>query len=96
MVQLVHFHAESAVVSVRARLRRFRLAGGTGPCTPRPPVGVTDEQILAFVAAAEALSRRQRRSDPGISDADAEERLLCLDWAVRAGRLALAERGPRP
>ena len=53
---------------------------------------MTDEQILALVTAAAGLRRRQRDHGAEHGDAAAEERLLCLDWAVRAGRLVMADR----
>jgi len=45
------------------------------------------------VAAADGLRRRQRQRYAGSSpSAAADERLLGLDWAVRAGRFVLADR----
>lgn len=64
----------------------------TGAC--RPDDAVSDEQIREFVAVADRLGQRQRAgADSG--SAAAEERLRNLDWAVRAGRRALAERAAR-
>jgi len=45
-----------------------------------------------MVAAARALSQRQRRRHAAVISVEVHERLLRLDWAVRAGRLVLAER----
>lgn len=95
MMQRLHVHAESSTRSARTRPRRFGLAWGARPSTPRPAAAVSDEQILALVAAAQGLSQRQRNRYPGISTEEADERLRRLDWAVRAGRLLLAERGAR-
>jgi len=54
---------------------------------------VSDEQILALVEATDGLRRRQRQGyADGSPSAAADERLLRLDWAVRAGRLVLADR----
>jgi len=69
----------------------FRL--GLTPCAAPPAAVVSDEQILALVAAADGLRRRQRQRYAGGSPAPAaDERLLRLDWAVQAGRLVLADR----
>jgi hypothetical protein len=54
---------------------------------------VSDDRILALVEAADGLSRRERERSADRRNAAAEERLVNLDWAVRAGRLVLAERG---
>jgi hypothetical protein len=62
---------------------------------PRPAAVVCDEQILSLVAAADGLSRRQRQRSADGSPSAADERLLRLDWAVRAGRLVLADRAAR-
>ena len=51
---------------------------------------VSDEQIAALVSAAARLRRRQLDPPPG--DVGAEQRRARLDWAVHAGRLALADR----
>jgi hypothetical protein len=53
---------------------------------------VSDEQILALVTGADGLSRRQRQRYADGSPSAADERILRLDWAVRAGRLVLADR----
>ncbi len=68
--------------------------GGSALLGPsvRHPREVSDEQILALVTAAEALRRRQRQRRGDVSTTTADERLLRLDWAVRAGRLVLADR----
>lgn len=60
MAQLVHVHAGSPAGSVRPRPRRFGLARGSRPAASRPPAVVSDEQILALVAAAEAAPPRRR------------------------------------
>lgn len=60
-----------------------------------PSASVSDEQILAFVVAAQALGRRRRDRSVGISSEAADERLERLDWAVRAGLLELTSRGAR-
>ena len=95
MVQLVRVHAGNPAGSARARPRRFALAWGARPSTPRPAHVLSDEQILALVAAAERLSQRQRNRYPDISTEEADEVLLCVDLAVRSGRLVLAERAAR-
>lgn len=69
-----------------------RFGWGARRSTARRAAVVSDEQILALVTGADGLSRRQR--DREVSTA-AGERLLRLDWAVRAGRLALADRAAR-
>jgi len=68
-----------------------------GACRPPslPAVVVSDEQITALVTAAGALGRRQRDRCADAGSAAADARLLRLDWAVRAGRLALSERVAR-
>jgi len=72
--------------------RTFGVAWGTRRSLAQPVVVASDEQIIALVAAARALSQRQRRRRAAVTSAEAHERLLRLDWAVRAGRLVLAER----
>jgi len=85
--------AESPTGSARARPRRLGFARASRRALPGPAVVVSDEQLLAFVAAAEGLSRRQqKRYADGSPSPAADERLLRLDWAVRAGRLLLADR----
>ncbi len=85
--------AEGPAGPARARPRRLGFAWVLGRALPRPVAEVSDEQILALVAAADGLGRRQRlRYADGSPSAAVEERLLRLDWAVRAGRLALADR----
>jgi len=59
---------------------------------PRPADVVSDEQIRALVDAAGRLGRRQRERCVDAGTAAADERLRHLDWVVRAGRLALADR----
>lgn len=54
-----------------------------------PSAQVTDAQILALVTAADGLRRRQQEHGAA---AGAQERLLRLDWAVRAGRAVLGGR----
>ena len=77
--------------SALTRLRRSGLARSPRSSTSLPGEAVTDEQILAFVTAAHCLSRRQR-DRCAVRTALADERLLRLDWAVRVGRLVLADR----
>lgn len=77
---------------IAARSRRARSVLQPLSIVPTP---VSDEQLLAFVEAAQALSQRQRDRAAGISSAVADERLLRLDWAVRAGWLELAARAAR-
>lgn len=92
MVQSVHAHAGS---SAQARPRRLGFAWGSWPSTSQPAAVVSDEQILALVVAAERLSQRLRNRylDGGTEAAD--ERLVCLDWTARSGRIVLAERAAR-
>ena len=90
MVQGSVATAESPAGSARARPRRLGFAWGSRRALPRPAAVVSDEQILALVAAADGL-RRQRYAGGSPASA-ADERLLRLDWAVRAGRLVLADR----
>lgn len=59
------------------------------PCS----VAVSDEQIVCLVSAADVLRQRYRSTGAG---AGRTERLARLDWAVRAGRLALSERAASP
>jgi len=93
MVQGSVATAESPAGSPRARPRRLGFAWGSRRALPRPAAVVSDEQILALVAAADGLRRRQRQRYAGGSPASAaDERLLRLAWAVRAGRLVLADR----
>lgn len=93
MVQGPVASAGSPAGSGRARPRRLGFAWGSERALPRPAAVVSDEQILALVAAADGLGRRQRQRYAGGSPAAAaDERLLRLDWAVRAGRLVLADR----
>lgn len=92
MVQSVHAHAGS---SAQARPRRFGFAWGSRPSTSRPAAVVSDEQILALVVAAERLSQRRRNRYLDIGTEAADERLVCLDWTARSGRLVLAERAAR-
>ena len=93
MVQGSVVTAESPAGSARARPRRLGFAWGSRRALPRPAAVVSDEQILALVAAADGLRRRQRQRYAGGSPASAaDERLLRLDWVVRAGRLVLADR----
>lgn len=97
MVSTVNAHAVSPAGSTRARTGRFGFSWGSGRSLPRPAAVVSDEQILALVAAAQGLGDRQRQRQRcvTVSTAAADERLLRLDWAVRTGRLVLAERaGP--
>ena len=93
MVQGSVATAESPAGSPRARPRRLGFAWGSRRALPRPAAVVSDEQIRALVAAADGLRRRQRQRYAGCSPASAaDERLLRLAWAVRAGRLVLADR----
>lgn len=92
MVQTVNVHAESPTGSALAPTRRFGLSWGSLRSRPRPAAVVSDEQILALVTAAQCLGDRQRKRYADVSTAAADERLLRLDWAVRAGRLVLAQR----
>ena len=93
MVQGSVATAEGPAGSARARPRRLGFAWGSCRALLRPAAVVSDEQILALVAAADGLRRRQRQRYAGGSPAAAaDERLLRLDWAVRAGRLVLADR----
>ncbi len=84
--------AESRAGSARARPRPLGFAWGSRRARPRPAAVVSDEQILALVAAADGLGRRQRQRYADGSPSAADERLRRLDWAVRAGRLVLADR----
>jgi hypothetical protein len=59
---------------------------------PGPAAAVSDAQILALVSAAERLSQRQRARAADVSTTVDDEGLLRLDWAVQAGRLAIADR----
>jgi hypothetical protein len=92
MVQGSVVFAESPDGSARARPRRLGFARGSGRALPRPVAVVSEEQILALVAAADGLRRRQRQRYADGSTAAADGRLLRLDWAGRAGRLVLADR----
>jgi hypothetical protein len=76
----------------QGRRRMCGLAWGARRSPAQPAVVVSDEQIIALVAAARALSQRQRRRLAAVTSVEADERLLRLDWAVWAGRLVLAER----
>jgi len=91
MVQGSVASAESPAGSARARPQRLGFVCGSRRALPRPAAVGCDEQILVLVVAADGLSRRQRQrsADGGPSAAG---RLLRLDWAVRAGRLVLADR----
>lgn len=91
-MQTVKVHAVSPAGSGRARSRRFGFSWGSGRSLPRPAAVVSDRQIFALVTAAQCLGDRQRKRCADVSTAAADERLLRLDWAVRAGRLVLAER----
>jgi len=85
MVQGSVATAGSPAGSARARPRRPGFAWGSRRALPRPAAVVSDEQILALVAAADGLRRRQRQRYAGGSPASAaDERLLRLDWVVRA------------
>jgi hypothetical protein len=53
---------------------------------------VSDEQIRALVDAADRLGRRRRERAADAAAATTDDRLLRLDWAVRAGRLVLDAR----
>lgn len=92
MVQLAHGRAGSPDGSGRAWHHRLGLARGSRTSASQTAAVVSDEQIRALVAGAESLSRRHRSRYVEDSTQDEEERLLRLDWAARAGRLALAER----
>lgn len=78
----------------QARRRMFGSDRGARRAPVQPFVAVSDAQIVALVAAADALGRRQRQGhrEAAVPSPEADERLLRLDWAVRAGRLVLAER----
>ena len=90
MLHVVDLPALNPGAGAQAGLRRSGLAWPFRPSRPRPAAVVSDEQILALVAAAAGLRRRQRDRWAGDGCAAAEERRLRLDWAVRAGRLVLA------
>ena len=90
MLLVVDLPAQSPGAGAQAGLRRSGLAWPFRPSRPRPAAVVSDEQILALVAAAAGLRRRQRDRWAGDGRAAAEERRLRLDWAVRAGRLPAA------
>ena len=79
----------------QARPRRSGLAWTFGLSRLQPAAVVSNEQILDLVAAAAGLRRRQRDRCAEQGCAAAEERVLRLDWAVRAGRLVLAARTAR-
>ena len=68
------------------RRRMCGLAWGARRSPAQPAVVVSDEQIIALVAAARALSQRQRRRLAAVTSVEADERLLRLEWAVWAGR----------
>jgi len=81
---------------VEQALRRvFGFAWGA---RSQPVPVVSDEQIVALVAAAQALSERQRERNrhAAVTSGVANERLRRLDWAVRAGGIVLAERAGLP
>lgn len=92
MLHKANAPAGSPTGSARAR-PRLGTFWGSRRALPRPAAVPSDEQILALVAGADGLSRRQRQrySDGSPSEA-AGDRLLRLDWAVRAGQLVLADR----
>lgn len=92
MVQGSVASAESPAGPARARPRRMGFAWGSRRALPRPAAVVSDEQILALGAATDGLRRRQRQRYADGSPSAADERLLRLDWAVRAGGLVLADR----
>lgn len=85
----------SSAFSARARPRLVGFAKGQRRSLPRVTAAVSDERILAFVAAAQGLSQRQRNRYADVGSAAADERLLRLEWAVQAGRLVLADRAAR-
>jgi len=65
MVQGSVATAGSPAGSARARPRRPGFAWGSRRALPRPAAVVSDEQILALVAAADGLRRRQRQRYAG-------------------------------
>lgn len=85
--------AQGPAGSVRTRPRRLSFARGSHRTLTNPAVAVSDEKLLALIAAADGLRRQQqqRHADRSPSPA-ANERLQRLDWAVRAGQLVLANR----
>lgn len=85
--------AQGPAGSARARPRRLSFARGSRRALTSPADMVSDQKLLALIAAAEGLRRQQqqRHADRSPSPA-ANERLLRLDWAVRAGQLVLADR----
>ena len=95
MEQTLHLPALNPGGGAQALPRPARLAWTFRPWRPRPAAVVSDEQIRALVAAAAGLRQRQRDRCAGDDCAAAKERLLRLDWAVRAGRLVLADRAVR-
>ncbi len=59
----------------------------------------TDAQLAALIASARRLAQRQRNLQVVSITPEVGERLLRLDWAVRAGETLLARRAaslPRP
>ncbi len=81
--------------SLRARPRPSTRFWGFRRALPRPAAIVSDEQIHALVDAATRLCRRQREWCRDAGTAAADQRLRHLDWTVRAGRRALADRAVR-
>jgi len=90
MLDSVNAPAGSPAAS--ARPLPFGTSWGSRRALPRPADAVCDEQIRALVDAAGRLGRRQQERCDDAGTAAATERLQHLDWAVRAGRLALADR----
>ncbi len=95
MLESVNAPAGSPTGSAPARPLPFGASWGSRRALPRPADVVSDEQIRALIDAADRLGQRQRAHCAVAGSAAAVERLLNLDWAVHAGRLALADRAGR-
>jgi hypothetical protein len=95
MTQQVDRAGESPEPSVPDPRRREGPAEGSLRSRTSPGAAASDAQILALVEAAQRLGRRQRERCAGVSTPASDERLLALDWAVRAGRRVLADRAAR-
>jgi hypothetical protein len=94
-MQPVNGHEVEVGGPTGARSRRGRFLWAASPATSAPAAAVSDEQIRALVTAAESLGNRQRNRCADTRTAEADERLRRLDWAVRVGRLVLADRAAR-
>ncbi len=95
MFESVNPPAGSPTGSAPARPLPFGASWGSRRALPRPGDVVSDEQIRALVEATDRLGRRQRAHCADAGTAAADERLRHLDWAVHAGRLALADQAAR-